>query len=159
MFLDKIPADDWCEYIKSRFESKNKHISEEFARRICETVDCYSTYVQELAWTIFVESDDEVTDESFREGLNTMLQQNSAYFQSRIAGLTTYQMNFIRAICDGVHSDFGGSKVIGKYNLGTKSNISRLMKALEDREIIDTSNGTTVLSDPVLEIWFRKEFM
>lgn len=159
MFLDKIPADEWCEYIKERFDSKGKHISDEYAKRICDTVGCYSTYVQELAWTVFVETDADVTEDSFKEGLQTLLHQNSAYFQNQIASLTTYQMNFIRAICDGVHTDFGGKDIIKKYNLGTKSNINRIKNTLEDKEIIDNTKEGTILADPVFELWFRSEYM
>lgn len=159
MFLDRIPADDWCEYIKSRFESKGKHIADEYARRICETVDCYSTYVQELAWTVFVETDEEVTEDGMTEGLNTLLNQNAAFFQNQIVSLTAYQMNMIRAICDGVHTDFGSKKIVDKYRLGSKSNIVRLKKTLEDKELIELQNGNAVICDPVFELWFKREYM
>ena len=45
MFLDKIPTADWVPFICSRFERQGKHISEELAKRICETVDGNSSYV------------------------------------------------------------------------------------------------------------------
>lgn len=159
IYLDKIPKEDWCQYIKSRFESKNKRISDAFAERICNDVECYSTYVQELAWTIYVETEEEVTEDNYHEGLQMLLRQNAAYFQNQIATLTTYQMNLIRALCDGVNSDFGSKKIIDKYKLGTKSNINRLKNALEDKELIETSNGITTLCDPVFRIWFRQEYM
>lgn len=159
IYLDKIPKEEWCEYIKSRFASKGKRISDDFAGRICDDVECYSTYVQELAWTIFVETEDEVTEESYNEGMRMLLLQNSAYFQNQIATLTSYQMNLIRAICDGVTSDFGSKAIIGKYNLGTKSNISRLKNTLEDKELIETTHGKTILSDPVFKVWFQREYL
>lgn len=40
----------------------------------------------------------------------------------QIEGLTTYQMNFIRAICSGIHTGFGTQATIKNFNLGTKSN-------------------------------------
>ena len=33
MYLDKIATADWVAFIRSRFESKDKYISEEFAQR------------------------------------------------------------------------------------------------------------------------------
>lgn len=159
IFLEKIPKEDWCQYIISRFENKGKTITSEYAGKICDAVDCYSTYVQELAWTVFVETEEEVTEESFNEGLQTLLRQNSAYFQSQIATLTTYQMNLIRAICNDVTSDFGSKKVSDKYNLGSKSNIGRLKTSLEDKELIETDRGKITLCDPVFKMWFRQEYM
>ena len=47
-------------------------------------------------------------------------------------GITPHQLNFIRAVCNGVHSDFGSKAVLESYNLGSKSNVSRIMNALRD---------------------------
>lgn len=159
IYLDKIPDDDWVKFIVSRFVAKGKHISDDYARLICRTVDGYSSYVQELAWDVFAETEEEVNQEDIDSGIKTMLCQNSALFQSKIENLTSFQMNFIRAICDGVHSEFGSKQVIDKYRLGTKSNISRLKSSLEEKELVETSKGITILSDPVFELWFKSEYM
>lgn len=159
IFLDKIPDADWVAFIQSRFANKEKSISEDFAKRICRTVDGHSSYVQELAWNVFVETEREVTEDSFQRGLDELLHQNSALFQSRIETLTSFQMNFLRALCDGIHSDFGSKRIIDAYRLGTKSNITRLKSSLEDKELIETSKGATTIADPVFLLWFKREYM
>lgn len=159
IFLDKIPDADWVAFIQSRFANKEKSISEDFAKRICRTVDGHSSYVQELAWNVFVETEREVTEDSFQGGLDELLHQNSALFQSRIETLTSFQMNFLRALCDGIHSDFGSKRIIDAYRLGTKSNITRLKSSLEDKELIETSKGATTIADPVFLLWFKREYM
>lgn len=159
IFLDKIPDADWVAFIQSRFANKEKCISEDFAKRICRTVDGHSSYVQELAWNVFVETEREVTEDSFQRGLDELLHQNSALFQSRIETLTSFQMNFLRALCDGIHSDFGSKRITDAYRLGTKSNITRLKSSLEDKELIETSKGATTIADPVFLLWFKREYM
>lgn len=42
----------------------------------------------------------------------------------------TYQMNFLRAIIDGVHSEFSTQEVIHKYQLGSSANVSIVKRAL-----------------------------
>ena len=158
MFLDRIPTEDWVEFIQKRFESRGKSISDDYALRICHITDRHSSYVQELAWDVFAETDDDVNELSFSEGVKELLRQNSALFQSKIETLTSYQMNFIRAICDGVHSDFSSKRIIDTYRLGTKSNISRLKTSLEDKELVETSKGTTIITDPIFELWFKQEY-
>lgn len=158
IFLDKIPDADWVAFIQSRFANKEKSISEDFAKRICRTVDGHSSYVQELAWNVFVETEREVTEDSFQRGLDELLHQNSALFQSRIETLTSFQMNFLRALCDGIHSDFGSKRITDAYRLGTKSNITRLKSSLEDKELIETSKGATTIADPVFLLWFKREY-
>ena len=154
MFLDKIPTADWVPFICSRFEHQGKQISEELAKRICETVEGNSSYVQQLAWNVFVETEQTATEEDFYRGVDALLAQCSALFEEQLKGLTGYQLNFIRALCDGVTSDFGSKVILETYNLGSKSNISRIKSALQDKEMIDFDKDTVYLEDPVFKIWY-----
>ena len=155
MFLDKIPTADWIAYICSRFEKQGKHISEELAQKICETVENNSSYVQQLAWNVFAETAEEATMEDFENGVQALMAQCSGLFEQQTQGLTSYQMNFIRAICDGVHDDFGSKAILDNYNLGTKSNISRIKTALRNRELIDVTKEGVFLEDPVFRMWIK----
>ena len=156
MFLDKIPTDNWTAYICSRFEKQGKHISEELARKICEVVENNSSYVQQLAWNVFAETDTEATLDDFHAGVEALMAQCSSLFEQQIQGLTSYQLNFIRALSNGVHTDFGGKAILERYNLGTKSNISRIKTALRDRELIDITKDGIYLEDPVFGLWIKR---
>ena len=159
MYLDKISTEDWVPFIQSRFEYQGKNISEELARRICETVENLSSYVQQLAWNILAETDKETTEQEFNMGVEALMTQCSGLFQEQLQGLTSYQINFIRAICNGVHSDFGSKAVLEEYNLGSKSNISRIKESLLDKELIETDASGVYLEDPVFKMWFKREYM
>ena len=156
MYLDKIPTSDWVTFICSRFESQGKHISEELALKICETVEGHSSYVQQLAWNVLAETDKETTEQDFENGVQALMAQCSGLFEQHIQGLTSYQLNFIRAICDGVHTDFGSKAILEQYNLGTKSNIARIKNALRDRELIDITKDGVFLEDPVFRLWLKR---
>ena len=156
MYLDKIPTADWVPFICSRFESQGKQISEELAQRICETVEGNSSYVQQLAWDVLAETEKIATEEDFNHGVDALLAQCSALFEEQLKGLTGFQMNFLRALCDGVSSDFGSKAILESYNLGSKSNISRIKTALQDKEMIDFNKDSVYLEDPVFKIWFKR---
>lgn len=156
MYLDKIPTEDWVPFICSRFESQDKKISAELARLICETVESNSSYVQQLAWNVMAETEKVTTEEDFHHGVDALLAQCSALFEEQLKGLTGYQINFIRALCDGVSSDFGSKAILETYNLGTKSNISRIKTALLSKEMIDFDKDNVFLEDPVFKIWFKR---
>ena len=156
MYLDKIPTEDWVPFICSRFESQDKKISAELARLICETVESNSSYVQQLAWNVMAETEKVTTEEDFHHGVDALLAQCSALFEEQLKGLTGYQINFIRALCDGVSSDFGSKTILETYNLGTKSNISRIKTALLSKEMIDFDKDNVFLEDPVFKIWFKR---
>ena len=59
-YLDKIPHEDWVNYIVGRFSTKGKTISDYFAGKICDAVDGYSSYAQQLAWDVMQETESEV---------------------------------------------------------------------------------------------------
>lgn len=159
IYLAPIPTNDWVPFICGKFAEKGKSISEEWAGRICLVVSNHSSYVQQLAWNIMINTETEVTEEIFQQAVSELLDQSSALFIQQIQGLTTYQMNLIRCLCQGIHKDFTSKEVLETYQLGSKSNISRLKMALIEKEIIEEDGVSLTLVDPVFALWFKKEYM
>lgn len=159
LHLKCIPTIYWVPFICSRFEKYGKKIAEEYANRICQVVKNYSSYVQQLAWNVMAETEKEVNEESFEEGLKALLEQNSSLFIQQTDGLTTYQLNFIRLLCKDIHSGFTTQAVSEIYPLGSKSNIDRIKKSLVDKEIITIEKDGIFLADSVFELWFKREMM
>lgn len=158
-FLKKIPTEKWVPFITSRFKDAGKQISEKLAERICQTVDNYSSYVQQLAWNVLVVSDSIVTEQTFQEGLEATFAQVTPFFVELTANLTTYQLNLLRAICTGFHEDFGKKEVTSQYDLGSRSNLVKLKKALIEREIVEQTEDGLFISDPLFERWFKREMV
>lgn len=94
-------------------------------------------------------SDREVTEQSFKEGLEATLAQVAPLLVEQTTPLSAYQLNFIRAICSGFHTDFGKKEVKGRFELGSRSNLPKLQKALVEREIIEVTESGIYLSDPL----------
>lgn len=158
-FLQKIPTQKWVSFIISRFEVAGKKISPALAEKICTTVENYSAYVQQLAWNVLSASDKEVTEKSFQDGLEDTLSQVAPLFVEQAANLSSYQLNLIRAICAGYHTDLGKQEVTSQYSLGTRSNLPKLKKALIDRELAEETESGLFLSDPLFSIWFKRYMM
>ena len=150
IYLTKIETKYWIEYICKRFENTGKHISPELAKEICRLVDNHSSYVQQLAWLLWIRTTDIATEEQLTHALEDLLDQNNILFQSETENLSAYQMNFLKAVIDGIHSKFSSKEIILKYNLGTSANIVRLKSALLQKELIETDGKEIILADPVL---------
>ena len=157
IYLTKIETKYWIEYICKRFENTGKHISPELAKEICRLVDNHSSYVQQLAWLLWIRTTDIATEEQLTHALEDLLDQNNILFQSETENLSAYQMNFLKAVIDGIHSKFSSKESILKYNLGTSANIVRLKSALLQKELIETDGKEIILADPVFGVWFKKE--
>ena len=69
----------------------------------------------------------------------------------------TYQMNFLRAIIDGVHSEFSTQEVIHESQLGSSANVSIVKRALVKKELIEIEKRRVVIPDPVMKVWLKKE--
>lgn len=159
MYLDCIPTADWVKFIVGRFEKNGKHLSEELAEKVCRTVNNHSSYVQQLAWNLLAETDVTATESDFGNAVDALIAQCSGLFVQQTIGLTSYQINFIRALCAGIHTDFGSKENAEQYPLGTKSNLVRIKEALTEKELIEERKDGVYLSDAVFEIWFKREFM
>lgn len=158
--LKPIPLECWVPFIESRFRSKGLSISAERATRICELVGCHSSYVQQLAWNVMAETEQSVEDAQIELGWEALLAQCGSYFREQIKGLTTFQMNFLRLMSCGVTENFAGKAARTLYEVGTKSNLPRIVTTLTGREIVETdATGRIRFTDEVFAKWFRRECM
>lgn len=158
VYLPKISTSDWVKYICGRFEATGKHISKELAEKICRTVDNHSSYVQQLAWLIWIQTKEVATDQNFEDAFQDIVDQNTPLFEKQTESLTTYQMNFLRAIVNGVHKEFTTQEVLQKYQLGSSANVSTVKRALIKKELIETEKQQVIIPDPVMRIWLKREF-
>jgi len=156
-YLDKISETDWVEYICERFRVTGKEISRELASEICTVTDRYSSYVQQLAWLVWLRTDKHATKEDVEFGIDRMLDACEPLFIQQTESLSAYQMNFLRALANGVHTGFTRSEILDTYQLGTAANISRLKKALTEKDLIMmTAPKKLEISDPILALWLKK---
>lgn len=159
IYLQKIPTADWVDYICGRFEATGKSISSELAQKVCDTVENHSSYVQQLAWLIWVNTDKVATEKEFEEAYKDILDQNTPLFEKQTENLSAYQINFLRALIDGVHKEFSTQEVIQKYRLGSSANVATVKRALIKKELIETEKREVSISDPLLKVWLQRELL
>ncbi len=158
LFLQSIPTEDWIPFIREKFEEKGMGISDAIIEKICSTVQNQSSYVQQLAWNVMLNTTKKADEATLETAIEDLLNQNSLLFLKQIESLTAYQMNFLKAVAKGTHTDFTSKEVLSTYDLGSKSNVSRIKAVLAQKELIEKAPDGTVLIDPVFELWFAKEW-
>lgn len=156
-YLNKIAESDWVEFICNRFKVTGKEISPELATEICSVTDRYSSYVQQLSWLVWLRTTFHATKEDVEYGIDHMLDACEPLFIQQTESLSSYQMNFLRALTDGVTTGFTRSEILNNYQLGTAANISRLKKALTEKDLIAlTAPKKLQISDPILALWLKR---
>lgn len=158
-YLDKIGEDDWVAYIRQRFEATGKHISKELARSICQMTDRYSSYVQQLAWLVWLRTDESASasSEDVSYAIDRLLDASEPLFVQQTESLSSYQMNFLHALANGVSTGFMQSEVLNSYRLGTAANVSRLKRSLIEKDLVSVVGPKHLaISDPILALWLKR---
>lgn len=155
-FLQKINTNDWISFICERFESTGKKISQEQAKMICETVDNHSSYVQQLAWNVWVKTNKLTKNEDVDSAITDLFNQNAMLYYRYVEELSGYQINFLQAVADDINSEFSKNEILQKYHLGSSANVKRIKDSLEKKELIDITGKMVSFNDPVFKLWFRK---
>lgn len=159
ILLGPIPEEKWIPYLCGRFKREGKVLNKSLAVEICRKVEMHSSYIQQYALNILIRTSGEiVTEETLNLAYEDLLDETTMFFQERTENLTSYQLNFLRAIVNGVHREFGTAEVRENYNLGSPSNIARIKGALSERELIESTDDGIIISDPVLKVWLQKRF-
>ncbi len=156
-YLQPIPTEDWIPFIQQKFTDKGLTISENHIRTICDTVQNQSSYVQQLAWNVMINTDTEVTEQTIQAGISDLLIQSTPLFMEQTGGLSSYQMNFLKAIAAGQHNQFTSVSVLQEYHLGSKSNVERIQNVLREKDYIVSTQDGFFLSDPIMELWLKSK--
>ena len=155
-YLQPIPTEEWVPFIQSNFEKQGLYIDEPYVQQICSIVGNQSSYVQQLSWDVMLNTEKAVTNETIQAGVEDLLIQCTPLFMEQTGGLSSFQLNMLRAIVDGQHSQWTSQEVISKYNLGTKSNVTKMQKTLIERDFIVATEEGLYLSDPVMGLWLQR---
>ena len=157
LFLKKIPAEEWVPFICSKFRKTGKTITEQQALRICEVTENLSSYVQHLAWLVWYKADKVVSNKNIDEAINDLLEQNKIFFQREVEQLTEFQLNFLKALANGVSSGFSRKEVIRKYRLESSANIQSVKKSLLKKDLIDIDGQIVTFDDSLFKLWIRSQ--
>ena len=155
-YLQPISTADWVPFIQNKFRNKGLEISEYYASKICEIVANQSSYVQQLSWNVMINTETDVTEVELKMGIDDLLAQCTPLFMEQISSLTSYQLNFLKAIVGGQHNQWTSQNVLSKYNLGTKSNVVKIQKTLIEKDFVEKLSDGFYLTDPVLQLWLKQ---
>ena len=157
IFLKKIPTEEWVPFICDKFRDTGKAITEQQAARICELTENLSSYVQHLAWLVWYKADGVVKNKDIDAAIDDLLEQNKIFFQREVEQLTEFQLNFLKALANGVSSGFSRKEVISRYRLESSANIQAVKKSLLKKDLIDIDNQTITFDDSIFKLWIQRQ--
>lgn len=157
LLLPKIKRAKWVAFIIERFSDTKKEISPELAEKIPFLMDDHSWYVQQFAHYVWQKTEKNVSKEILQAAFQEQIQVNSPLYQREIEGLSTTQLQLLKAISQK-EKRLSSVETIQKYRLGTSANVVKNKGVLLKSDIIDEQKGRLNFLDPVFEKWFQKQY-
>lgn len=157
MFLKKIPTEEWVPFVCDKFQETGKTISEEQVAKICGLTENLSSYVQHLSWIVWYKSDKVVRNKDIDDAVSDLLEQNKVFFQREVEQLSEFQLNFLKALANGVSSGFSRKEIIKKYRLESSANVQSVKKSLLKKGIIDIDEQTVTFDDSIFKLWMQRQ--
>ncbi|MFV0378583.1 MAG: AAA family ATPase [Mangrovibacterium sp.] len=157
IFLQKISLENWIPFICKRFNDTNKFIDEPSASLIAELAECHPYYVQQLAQQSWLRSDKICKNQIVKEAHEILIAQLSLLFQCKTDELATTQLNFLKALLQGIEQ-FSSKETLQNYRLGTSANVIKIKKMLESREIIEIHGSKIEMLDPMYKCWLKTNY-
>jgi len=157
IFLNKISTSDWVKFIVKRFKDTGKAIHRKQAEKIATLVENHPYYVQQLAQQCWLRTGENCNEDIVYEAFESITLQLSLLFQNITDTLTANQTSYLKALVNE-ETKLSSKHIINKYKLGTSANVIRIKKALESKEIIDSTERTIEFLDPVYKHWLSKYY-
>lgn len=157
MFLKKIETKYWIEYIVNQFKHTKKSISGELAAYIAQLMENHPYFVQMMAKNVWQNTQKVCNEGIISSTLDEMMEQNALMFQRELDNLTNKQINFLKALADGI-TQFSAKDTLANYDLGAQGNTTRIKTTLENREIIDLWGDQVEFIDPLFRLWLKRVY-
>ncbi len=77
------------------------------------------------------------------------------HFDNIVENLTSKQLSFLKALLEGNQKLYSNATRL-EYQLGSTSNVARIIQSLERKGIIDTGRLGTVFTNPIFREWLRR---
>lgn len=156
-YLKKIDIAEWIPFVAGKFKRTGKEISSDQIKLVCQAMESHSYYTQNAFQILWYISSRKIKDHDVELALIRLAEQNELQFQKVIEGLTTYQLNFLKAICKGVET-LHSKETIKTFSLGTTATIQRSIQALLQKDVIDVMGKEITVVDPAFKWWFVRSF-
>jgi len=156
--LGGLPRDECVDYVRERFRSGGREISEELAGLIFERISGNPYYLQKLCHILFDsgEGKEKEEDAVFR-AFRSLLESEKGYFEATLDSLTARQRSLLTALAKEPTTSIYSSEYTQRHSLGSLGGIQQSVEALSKSDLIAKENGVWMVTDPVLKAWLKEK--
>ncbi|MEJ2633965.1 MAG: ATP-binding protein [Calditrichia bacterium] len=161
MNLDKLPRDEFIDFIQNAFHKTGFSIEKNTIAGILEMVNDYPHNAQYLChklWDDFSEAK-RITDADLGPTLLSLLTENTPMYISIWDGLSLHQRRLLFAIAASGGNALYSQDFIRDNNLGSSSSVQTSVRLLMKRQILDKERNSYFIMDIFFKEWIRRKMV
>lgn len=161
MFLDKIPASDWKDFIKGHFRKRGRVIDDKALETLLTSADLIPYDVQRIAHELwdYAELGDkrQLGDSDVKTVIENLVVKQSTYYELLWEQLSARQRAALQAIAYRGASEIYSQAVRDEFRLGPASTVQKALQSLDSRDILDRYKGAYFFLDPLFPAWITRK--
>ena len=158
--LKPIPLESYSLFIASHFAQGGFQIEQVAIRYVYETFEGTTWYIQKICNELYTmaEPDSPCGRKEVEAAINHAIEEKDDIYQDLLARLPAKQKALLVALAhSGKDVKPMSGEFIKKYHLTSSSVVQRSLSALQEKEIITSSNGQYYFYDFFLYYWLNKQ--
>ena len=161
MFLDKIPAGDWKEFIDRQFGRRGRKLDEQAMDTLLGVADLIPYDVQRIAHELwdYAELKDKrdlgVSD--VNSVIDALVSGQSTYYELLWEQLSAGQRAVLQALAQRGSAETYSQAVRSEFRLGPASTVQKALQSLDSKDILDRYKEVYFFLDPLFPYWIRKK--
>lgn len=155
--LGQIDRTEMVRAFRDKFADTGKYLDEDNAGLIIDLAGSIPFYVQQVAHLSWMGTSVVCSREVVEQAHQTIVDQMGSVFENLTSSFTEQQLCYLRAVIAG-ETVISTSEVLHRYRITSATSASRSKSALIDRRIISSSNGKTIINDPIYSYWLKHRY-
>jgi hypothetical protein len=159
MFLDKISAKDWKEFIVRQFRRRGRSIEDSGMETLLHAADLIPYDVQRIAHELWDYA--EFTDKRLLSAADvnsviaSVVTSQSTYYELLWEQLSARQRAALQALAHRSASDIYSQATREEFRLGPASTVQKALHSLDSKDVLDRYKGKYFFLDPLFPFWIR----
>lgn len=161
MFLDKIPAHHWQEFIARQFGKRGRKIDANAMETLLAAADLIPYDVQRIAHELwdYAELKDKrhLQASDVQAVIEALVTGQSTLYELLWEQLSAGQRAVLQALAQRGASEIYSQAVRAEFRLGPASSVQKAIQALDSKDILDRYQDAYFFVDPLLPDWIRRK--
>lgn len=156
--LDPVPASAWIEGLVPHFEAAGAEIGSDLLERAVEIAGGIPWAVQTLCYALVssIRADGVAGENALQGALAEVLEAHHYGYRAVWDPLSLHQRNLVLAIAQGYTERLHSQRMVFELGLGSPSTVSKNLKTLTDRELLQKSGSGVFFVDPFFGQWLLR---